>query len=65
MQKEYELFVVDTTAVAVRSRDGEMTATEYIPVTPFLLQNMLSQKGITLGCYQRNTRTNPDTLDLF
>lgn len=55
-QKEYELFVVNTTAVAVQGRDGNYY-TEYIPVTPFLLQNMLSQKG-SLGCYQQKYRTN-------
>lgn len=36
-QKEYELFVVNTTAVAVQGRDGNYYA-EYIPVTPFLLK---------------------------
>ena len=55
-QKEYELFVVNTTAVAVQGRDGNYYA-EYIPVTPFLLKNMLSQKG-SLGCYQQKYRTN-------
>lgn len=55
-QKEYELFVVNTTAVAVQGRDGKYY-TEYIPVTPFLLQNMLSQQG-SLGCYQQKYRTN-------
>lgn len=62
-QKEYELFVVNTTAVAVQGRDGNYY-TEYIPVTPFLLQNMLSQKG-SLGCYQAEIQNEPDTLDLF
>ena len=55
-QKEYELFVVNTTAVAVQGRDGNYY-TEYIPVTPFLLQNMLSQQG-SLSCYQQKYRTN-------
>ena len=55
-KKEYELFVVNTTAVGVQGKDGRYY-TKYIPVTPFLLQNMISQKG-SLGCYQQKYRTN-------
>jgi len=55
-RKEYELFVVNTTAVAVQGRDGKYY-TKYIAVTPFLLQNMILQKG-SLGCYQQKYRTN-------
>lgn len=58
-QKEYELFVVNTTAVAVQGRDGNYYA-EYIPVTPFLLQNMLSAKRI-IGLLSAEIQNEPDT----
>lgn len=55
-QKEYELFVVNTTAVAVQGRDGNYY-TEYIPVTPFLLQNILSQKDHWAAISRNTERT--------
>lgn len=55
-QREYELFVVNTSAAGVQGKDGNYY-TKYFPVTPFLLRNMISTKG-SLGCYQQKYRTN-------
>ena len=48
---EYNLFVVNTHAVAVQGEDGKYY-TKYLPVTPFILQNMIARQG-SLGCYQQ------------
>ena len=61
-QKEYELFVVNTTAVAVQGRDGNYYA-EYIPVTPFLLKYVITKRII--GLLSAEIQNKPDTLDLF
>lgn len=55
-KKEYELFVVNTTAAGVQGEDGNYY-TKYLPVTPFLLTNMIYEKG-SLGCYQQKYRTD-------
>ena len=51
----YSLFVVNTAAAGIQQKDG-IYITEYIPVTPFLIENMVLAKG-SMGCYQQGYKT--------
>lgn len=47
----YQYFVTNTYAMAVQMKDGKY-ATKYLPVSEFLIEEMLNQKG-SIGCYQQ------------
>ena len=47
----YQLFVTNTYAMAVQMKDGRYV-TKYLPVSEFLIEEMLNQKG-SIGCYQQ------------
>lgn len=53
---EYNLFVVNNHAVAVQGDDGRYY-TKYLPLTPAILQAMISYRG-SLGCYQQAYRSD-------
>ncbi|SHJ60740.1 TOTE conflict system archaeo-eukaryotic primase domain-containing protein [Pseudobutyrivibrio xylanivorans] len=55
-KKEFQLFVVNTHAVAVQGENGKYY-TKYIPLTPYVLENMIRNNG-SIGCYQHAFHSN-------
>lgn len=53
---EYSLFVVNTYAAGIQQDNGRYL-TRYIPISPFVIENMLLQGG-SMGCYQQGYKTN-------
>ena len=53
---EYDLFVVNSYAVAVQADNGTYYK-KNIPLTPFILEKMIENKG-SMGCYQQSYRTD-------
>ena len=51
----YSLFVVNTAAAGIQQKNG-IYITKYIPVSPFLIENMILAKG-SMGCYQQGYKT--------
>lgn len=51
----YSLFVVNTAAAGIQQKNG-IYSTEYIPVTPHLIESMIMAKG-SMGCYQQGYKT--------
>jgi hypothetical protein len=47
----HRYFVTNTYAMAVQMKDGKY-ATKYLPVSEFLIEEMLNQRG-SVGCYQQ------------
>lgn len=47
---EYRLFVVNNYAAGIQQDDGRYI-TKYIPMSPFVIENMILQHG-SMGCYQ-------------
>lgn len=52
---EYKLFVVNNYAAGIQYDDGRYI-TKYIPMSPFVIENMLLQHG-SMGCYQQGYKT--------
>lgn len=55
-EKEYEFFVVNTCAAGIQQKDGKYI-TKYVPISPFVIENMLLQNE-SMGCYQQGYKTN-------
>ncbi len=55
-KKEYEFFVVNTCAAGIQQKDGKYI-TKYVPLSPFVIENMLLQHE-SMGCYQQGYKTN-------
>lgn len=53
---EYRFFVVNNYAAGIQQSDGRYI-TKYIPMSPFIIENMLLQHG-SMGCYQQGYKTN-------
>lgn len=47
----YRYFITNTYAMAIQMKDGKY-ATKYLPVSEFLIEEMLNQRG-SIGCYQQ------------
>ena len=47
----YQLFVTNTYAMAFQREDGKYI-TKYLPISEYLIEEMLNQKG-SIGCYQQ------------
>lgn len=47
----HRYFVTNTYAMTVQMKDGKY-ATKYLPVSEFLIEEMLNQRG-SVGCYQQ------------
>lgn len=47
----YQLFVTNTYAIAFQRDDGKYV-TKYLPISEYLIEEMLNQKG-SIGCYQQ------------
>ena len=47
----YQLFVTNTYAIAFQREDGKYV-TKYLPISEYLIEEMLNQKG-SIGCYQQ------------
>lgn len=52
----YDLFVINTYAVAIQQKDGKYV-TKYFPLSSFVLEEMLKMKG-SMGCYQQGYKTD-------
>lgn len=52
----YRYFVTNTYAMAVQMEDGKYV-TKYLPVSEFLIEEMLNQRG-SIGCYQQCYKSN-------
>lgn len=55
-QKEYDLLVVNTCAAGIQRNDGKY-ATSYIPLSSFIIENMILQNE-SMGCYQQGYKTD-------
>lgn len=55
-EKEYELFVVNTHAAGIQQLDGKYI-TKYVPISPFIIENMILENG-SMGCYQQGYKTD-------
>ena len=52
----YRLFVINRYAAAIQQPDGNYV-TKYFPLTPFVIKEMLKNKG-SMGCYQQGYKTD-------
>lgn len=54
-ERIYSMFVVNTAAAGIQQKNGAYL-TRYIPVSPMLIENMISSRG-SMGCYQQGMNT--------
>ena len=54
-ERIYSMLVVNTAAAGIQQKNGAYL-TRYIPVSPMLIENMISSRG-SMGCYQQGMNT--------